>query len=229
MPTPDEWSVTRDLIITHNTPCTTLFVPTDENCPMPTKYIDILRSTETDLDDLSESRIQHYWTSSGDKELSSAWMGRTTFDLLRPRPLVGYSYVEGRLTKAQETSRPGNVWPEIWRTPSKRQKAKVITDWQHLSSEHDKERARRGISHVPEDEIEAYTKVLSKAREQHSTEESPAMPLMRGEHPPAGSVQGNTFAEKQRATPCSKHQDNIAPAGQASEFSSALVHTPVKG
>ena len=53
---------------------------------------------------------------------------------------------------------------------------------------------------------------------------------MRGEHPPAGAVQENTssFQMKQEATPCSQHQDNIAPAGQPNEFWSALVHTPVK-
>ena len=33
---------------------------------------------------------------------------------------------------------------------------------------------------------------------------------------------------KRWATPCSTHKDNIAPAGQANEFWSALMHTPVK-
>ena len=35
-------------------------------------------------------------------------------------------------------------------------------------------------------------------------------------------------ADLRGATPCPKHQDSIAPAGQAGEFWSALVHTPVK-
>ena len=38
LPLPDEWRVARDLvIITHHTPRATLFVPTDENCPLQTK------------------------------------------------------------------------------------------------------------------------------------------------------------------------------------------------
>ena len=46
----DTWRITRDLlIITHNKPRTKLFQPTDANCPIPIKYIDIMRTTETDL------------------------------------------------------------------------------------------------------------------------------------------------------------------------------------
>ena len=47
---PDKWRITKDLlIITHNQPRTQLFQPTDENCPIPIKYIDVMRATETDL------------------------------------------------------------------------------------------------------------------------------------------------------------------------------------
>ena len=127
------------------------------------KYLDVQRTTETDLDDLSESQIEDYWTSSENRELYSPWTGQTSFELLRPRPPVGYSYVGGRLTKTQETTRPANVWLEIWRTLSKKQKGKAIKDWQQLSAERDRERAQRGISHVPDDEVDANTKVLSQA------------------------------------------------------------------
>ena len=62
-----------------------------------------------------------------EKELPDSWTGRTTFELLRPLLPVGYSYVVGRLTKTQETTRPGSVWPEIWRTMSKKQKQQAIS------------------------------------------------------------------------------------------------------
>ena len=58
---PDEWRITRDLLIaTHNQPRTKLFQPTDENCPIPTKYIDVMRTTDTDLDDKSLNRIEYF-------------------------------------------------------------------------------------------------------------------------------------------------------------------------
>ena len=66
-PPPDEWRITKDLvIIKHHTPRTTLLVPTDENCPLPDKYVDILCATETDLDDLSESKREDFWTKAGE-------------------------------------------------------------------------------------------------------------------------------------------------------------------
>ena len=50
----DKWRITKDLlIITHNQPRTKLFQPTEENCPIPLKYIDVMRTTETDLEDRS--------------------------------------------------------------------------------------------------------------------------------------------------------------------------------
>ena len=137
---------------------------------------------------------------------------------MRPRPPVGYSSVEGRLTKTKETTRPGNVWPEIWRTLSKKQKGKAIKDWQQFNAERDRERAQRDISHVPDDEVDAYTKMLSQARKKHSTTEATAMPLMRGESLPASAVTGDSSADLRGATPCPKHQDNIGPARQATSF-----------
>ena len=36
---------------------------------------------------------------------------------------------EGRLTRIQETRRPGNVWPEIWQRMSERQQERAIEEW----------------------------------------------------------------------------------------------------
>ena len=61
-PLADKWRITRDLpTITHNTPRTKLFVPTDESCPIPVKYIDVMRKTETHLDERALACIDDFW------------------------------------------------------------------------------------------------------------------------------------------------------------------------
>ena len=44
----------------------TLFVPTPQNCPIPLRYIDCRRKTETDLEDLSERYINDFWSHTAD-------------------------------------------------------------------------------------------------------------------------------------------------------------------
>ena len=38
-----------------------LYVPTDESFPTPLKYIDVMRTTDTTLDVMSEKHIEDYW------------------------------------------------------------------------------------------------------------------------------------------------------------------------
>ena len=121
----DFWILTRDLLIRyHNVPRDKLFVPDAADCPIPLKYLDVMRVTETDLDTKAERRIPDIWTDNTDgnpsRDLSSPWVGRTMFDILRPRPPPGMKWVEGRLTRVQSTTRPDNVWPESWELMSRK-------------------------------------------------------------------------------------------------------------
>ena len=104
--------------------------------PIPIEYIDVLRVTETDLDDTAESTINGFWYKPNDdtenmpgpaRGLSNAWVGKTLFQILRPQPPEGYMWQEGRLTRQQHTTRPDNIWVEIWRAMSKGAKAEAIT------------------------------------------------------------------------------------------------------
>ena len=52
----------RDL--SHNEPRVQLFVPKEETFSIPLKYIDVARSTHTDLDVMQEKRIDDYWNAS---------------------------------------------------------------------------------------------------------------------------------------------------------------------
>ncbi len=88
-----------------------------------------MESIETDLDDRAEARVDDYWLEGSTPSLSSQWKGRTLVYLLRPRPSAGYRWIEGRLTKIQETTRPDSVWPENWHRMSAKQKKIKIDKW----------------------------------------------------------------------------------------------------
>ena len=89
--------------------------------PIPLKYIDVMRVTYTNLEDKAEHRISDIWCrADADTELSLPWIGTTQFCvILRPRPPDGYKWISGRLTRVQTTSRPDNIWPDIWQSMSK--------------------------------------------------------------------------------------------------------------
>ena len=120
----DYWSFPGDTIhIHHVVPRSSLFVPTDENCPLPVKYLDVERRTYTDLENKAEAEVEDLWTDEGARNLSDTWRGKTVFTLLRPRGPPGYKWIAGRLTKSQKTSRPDHIWPEIWSAMGKKQQA----------------------------------------------------------------------------------------------------------
>ena len=94
------------LIRHHQQPRTKLFVPDEQLLPIPLKYVDVTRKTETTLESPSEKEISDYWNvplndSAGgdpkapDRELSDPWRGRTTFQRLRQPPPDGYEWVMG--------------------------------------------------------------------------------------------------------------------------------------
>ena len=57
------------------------------NIPIPLKYIDVARSTDTDLDALQEKRIDDYWNVDSNRHLSDSWKGFTKFTLLKEKNL----------------------------------------------------------------------------------------------------------------------------------------------
>ena len=52
-----------------------LFVPTEESFPIPLKYIDVTRTTDTTSDVMLEKNIDDYWNVDGHLELSDIWAG----------------------------------------------------------------------------------------------------------------------------------------------------------
>ena len=66
--------------------------------PIPLKYLDVMRLTETDISEKEESHINDLWPDAK-RELSFEWTGSASFFILRPTPPKGMKWVAGRLTE----------------------------------------------------------------------------------------------------------------------------------
>ena len=67
-----------------------LYSPKEESFPIPLKYIDVTRTTHTNLDVKQEKRIDDYWNIDGSRDLSDPWTGFTQFTLLEEKAPDGY-------------------------------------------------------------------------------------------------------------------------------------------
>ena len=90
-----------------------LYSPREESFPIPLKYIDVSRTTHTNLDVKQERRIDDYWNIDGSRELSDHWTSFTQFTSLEEQLPDGYIWSGRRLTRKQLTSRPDYLWPEL--------------------------------------------------------------------------------------------------------------------
>ena len=89
----DFWSIQGHFIYRHHIELRVqFFVPREESFPTPLKYIDVIRSTHTDLDAAQEKRIGDYWNVDGNKNLSDSWTGFTRFTILNETPPKGYMW-----------------------------------------------------------------------------------------------------------------------------------------
>ena len=85
--------------------------PRKESFPIPLKYIDVTRTTHTNLDVKQEKRIDDYWNIDGSRRLSDPWTGFTQFTLLEEKLPDGYvvrveinektAYIQARSFKAR--------------------------------------------------------------------------------------------------------------------------------
>ena len=74
----DFWSMSRNFIYRHHVEFRVkLYSPREESFPTPLKYINVSRTTQTNLDVLQESRIDDYWNIDGSRDVSDSWTGFT--------------------------------------------------------------------------------------------------------------------------------------------------------
>ena len=74
----DFWSMSGNFIFRHHVePRVKLYSPREESFPIPLKYIDVSRTTRTNLDVMQERRIDDCWSIDGSRDLSASWTGFT--------------------------------------------------------------------------------------------------------------------------------------------------------
>ena len=111
----DFWSMSGNFKNRHHvTPRVKLYSPREESFLIPLKYIDVSRTTHTNLDVKQEKRIDDCWKIDGSRDLSDPWTGFTQFTLLEEKAPDGKMWSGERLTRKQVTSRPDHLWPELW-------------------------------------------------------------------------------------------------------------------
>ena len=103
----DFWSMSGSFIYRHHVePRVKLYSPKEESFPIPLKYIDVTRTTHTNLDVKQEKRIDDYWNIDGSRDLSDPWTGFTQCTLLEEKPpegnmWSGESYIQARSSMAR--------------------------------------------------------------------------------------------------------------------------------
>ena len=142
----DFWSMSGNFIYRHHVEARVkLYSPREESFPILFKYIDVYRTTHTNLDVKQEKSIDDYWNIDGSRDLSDPWTGFTQFALLEETPPDGYMWSGWRLTRKQLTSRPDHLWPELWKSMGKHAKLKEKQKWSNEKLSLENARKLRGI------------------------------------------------------------------------------------
>ena len=232
----DFWSMSRSFKYRHHVePKAKLYSPREESFLIPLKYIDVTRTTHTNLDVKQEKRIDDYWNIDSSRDLSDPWTGFTQFTLLDENAPDGYTWFGGRLTRKQLTSWPDHLWPELWKSMGKNAKLKEKQKWSEEKIHLDNARKLRGIYFIdPEDK--EFKETIKNARKKLVTSVAPAMPckIMKN----CGSGGSNKIKTKLacileadestrlrmgKSIP-SNHEDHIAGKGENSLQHYNLVH-----
>ena len=114
----------------HVEPRVKLYTPTEDSFPTPLKYIDVSRTTHSNLDVKQEKRIDDYWNIDGSRDLSDSW--------------TGYMWSGERSTRKQFTSRLDLLWPELWKSMGKHAKLKEKQKWSNEKIHLENARKLRG-------------------------------------------------------------------------------------
>ena len=159
----------------HVEPRVKLYSPREESFPIPLKYIDVSRTTHTNLDVKQEKRIDDDWNIDGSRDLSDPWTDFTQLLNWKKNLLTDICGPGRRLTRKQLTSRPGHLWPEFWKTMGKHAKLKEKQKWSFEKLCLENARKLRGIYFIdPEDE--EFKETIKNARKKLETSVAPAMP-----------------------------------------------------
>ena len=105
----DFWSMSGNFIYRHHVePRVKLYSLREESFPIPLKYIDVSRTTHTNLDVKQEKRIDDYWNIDGSRDLSDPWTGFTQFTPLDEKRSRRIFVVRGEINE-KTASHPGQI------------------------------------------------------------------------------------------------------------------------
>ena len=121
----DFWSTSGNFVYRHHVePRVKLYSPREESFPIPLKYIDVSRTTHTNLDVKQERFVDDCWNIDGQE--TCLILGQVSLSLLfwKKKLLTDILGPGRRLTRRQLTSRPDHLWPELWKSMGKHAKLK---------------------------------------------------------------------------------------------------------
>ena len=157
-------SVSGNFIYRHHVePRVKLYSPREESFTIPLKYMDVSRTTHTNLDVKQKRRIDDYWNIDGSRDLFDCWTGFTQFTLLEEKPPDGYMWSGVRLTRKQLASRPDHLWPELWGKTGKNAKLKEKQKWSNEKLHLKNARKLRGIHFIDPEDME-FKETIENAR-----------------------------------------------------------------
>ena len=159
----DFWSMLGNFIFRHLVePRVKLHSSREESFPIPFKYIDVSRTTHTNLDLKQEKRIDDYWRVS-------------RFVRSLDRIFTQCTLLEGG--RKQQTSSPDHPWPELWKSMGKHAILKKKQKWSNGKLHLEYARKLRGICFIdPEDK--EFKETMKNARKKLETSVALAMPCI---------------------------------------------------
>ena len=158
----DFWSMSGNFVYRHHVePRVKLYSPTEESFPIPLIYIDVSRTTHTNLDVKQERRIDDYWNVDGSRDLSD--YGQDSFNFLYwKKPPDGYMW-SGWIDKTAVNIQARFLWLELWEKIGNNAKVMEKQKWSHEKPQLDNARKLRGIYSIdPEDKEFKETKNARK-------------------------------------------------------------------
>ena len=123
--------VKKNFIYRHHVePRVKLYSPREESFPIPLKYIDVSRTTHTNLDVKQERHIDDYWNIDGSRDLSEYCDKFHSGYSIRRETSRRIYVVWGETDKKTDYIKPDYLWPEFgrnWEKCQAEREAKVVT------------------------------------------------------------------------------------------------------
>ncbi len=201
------------------------------------------RETFTNLDHGDLHWIEDCWTADAregtSRELDEEFLGRTVYTLLKKKPMPGYEYQNGRLTKVhKETSRPEHIFSNNWARMGTVAKKEAQAYWAVQGPIRDRERRMSGReAHIRLGDYEQYDRVANDTRQSLLEKPLPSIPCislaMRGLGEEGSSqvfdnsIYMNASVNDSSGEPRGAHPENEKPADFVSEHYFALIHKSI--